>query len=70
MIAGEKRFASSAASLAGMMGALFGWRPDAFWNATPSEISSILQVLAGESDHAFAATCADLARLKEMIPDG
>jgi len=62
------RFTDSAARLAGMAGALLGWRPDEFWSATPAELATVVAALAGEG--AAAAGAADLARLMEMYPDG
>jgi uncharacterized phage protein (TIGR02216 family) len=61
-------FEAGAARLAGLAGALLGWRPDEFWNATPAELGAILAALAG--DEIAPASPADLARLKEMYPDG
>ena len=58
-------FSESAARLAGLAGALLGWRPDEFWNATPAELAAILAPAAPS-----CASAADLARLKEMFPDG
>jgi hypothetical protein len=60
-------FSAGAAGLAGLAGALLGWRPDEFWNATPAELAAILDALAPTS---VAASADDLARLKEMFPDG
>ena len=60
-------FVSAATKLAGLAGALLGWRPDEFWKATPAELAAVIAALAG--DHASAADAADLARLKEMFPD-
>jgi len=57
-------FSESAALLAGLAGALLGWRPDEFWNATPAELAAILAPAAPSS-----ASADDLARLKEMFPD-
>ena len=60
-------FSQNAARLAGIAGALFGWRPDEFWRATPAELAAILNAIRPET----AAMSADeLARLKEMFPDG
>jgi hypothetical protein len=61
-------FSEGAARLAGLAGALLGWRPDEFWNATPAELAAVIVVLAG--DDSTAADAGDLARLKEMFPDG
>ena len=60
-------FSAAAARLAGLAGALLGWRPDEFWRATPAELAGILAAMAGEAP---AASAADLTRLKEMFPDG
>jgi uncharacterized phage protein (TIGR02216 family) len=61
-------FASAAARLAGLAGALLGWRPDEFWRATPAELGTIVAVLRGEDEP--CADAGDLARLKERYPDG
>lgn len=60
-------FSEGAARLAGLSGALLGWPPDTFWSATPAELAAVLNVLAPQSETAGAD---DLARLKEMYPDG
>ncbi len=60
-------FGESAGRLAGLAGALLGWRPDEFWRATPTELAGVLRAMAG--DDGAAAGAADLARLKEMFPD-
>ena len=61
----NETFAGSAARLAGLAGALLGWRPDEFWGATPAELAAILAPAAPS-----AASAGDLERLKEMFPDG
>lgn len=60
-------FAEGAGRLAGLAGALLGWPPDTFWAATPAELAAVLNALAPRSETAGAD---DLARLKEMYPDG
>lgn len=60
-------FAEAASRLAGLTGALLGWPPETFWAATPAELAAVLNVLAPQSETAGAD---DLARLKEMYPDG
>lgn len=62
-------FSEAAARLAGMAGALLGWRPDEFWRATPAELAGVLAALAGDVD-ATPVTREELARLKERFPDG
>ena len=63
-------FAIRAARLAGMAGAVLGWRPEEFWSATPAELQAIFQVFAGDAASDAHAGCGDLARLMEMFPDG
>lgn len=62
------RFSDGAARLAGLAGALLGWRPDEFWSATPAELGAVLEALAGPEP--AAASRSDLARLMERFPDG
>jgi uncharacterized phage protein (TIGR02216 family) len=61
-------FREAAERLAGLAGALLGWRPDEFWTATPAELAAVLRAMAG--DEAPAASAVDLERLMEMFPDG
>jgi uncharacterized phage protein (TIGR02216 family) len=61
-------FAAAAVRLAGLAGALLGWRPEEFWKATPAELATVLQAIGG-SDNAVASA-TDLQRLMEMFPDG
>ena len=61
-------FSDGAAQLAGLAGAVLGWRPDEFWRSTPAELMAVLRALAG--DEPGAATKGDLTRLMEMFPDG
>lgn len=61
-------FSTASARLAGLAGALLGWRPDEFWSATPAELAVVLEALNG--GEAPGAGADDLARLKEMFPDG
>ncbi len=63
-----ERFSDSAVKLAGLAGALLGWRPDEFWKATPAELATVLRAMAG--DEAAPASAEDLERLMEMYPDG
>jgi uncharacterized phage protein (TIGR02216 family) len=60
-------FAVAAKQLAGLAGALLGWRPDDFWKATPAELAAVLGALPGEGE---GAGPVDLDRLMEMFPDG
>ena len=61
-------FSEAAARLAGLAGALLGWRPDEFWRATPAELACVLSALTGGG--AAPMTHAELAGLKERFPDG
>ena len=61
-------FSDAAARLAGMAGALLGWRPEDFWKATPAELASVVAALVGGGAAPMARD--ELARLKERCPDG
>ena len=61
-------FSDSAARLAGLAGALLGWRPEEFWRATPAELAGVLAAFAGGDGETAGAV--DLEQLKEMFPDG
>ncbi|MDB5702173.1 MAG: hypothetical protein JWL66_2372 [Sphingomonadales bacterium] len=63
-------FAASARRLAGLAGALLGWRPDEFWAATPDELSAVFEALGGGGTVDAPPDASELARLKEMYPDG
>lgn len=60
-------FSIAAGRLAGLAGALLGWRPDEFWAATPMELNAVLAAIAGGPP---VASQDDLTRLREMFPDG
>lgn len=60
-------FGESAARLAGLAGALLGWRPDEFWRATPAELAAVIAALAPGAEP--AGDHAMLSRLKELFPD-
>jgi uncharacterized phage protein (TIGR02216 family) len=62
-------FAQSAARLAGIAGAMLGWRPEEFWRSTPEELAVIFAALAGEAEGAPLDRGA-LTRMQEMFPDG
>ncbi len=61
-------FSESATQLAGMAGALLGWRPQEFWAATPAELAAIINALNPPQEG--VADGATLNRLKELFPDG
>jgi uncharacterized phage protein (TIGR02216 family) len=62
-----QRFSDGAARLAGLAGALLGWRPEEFWRATPAELGAVLEAMLGPGE--AGASGADLARLMERFPD-
>lgn len=64
-------FGARAARLAAQMAVLLGWRPDAFWRATPTELADILAAF----DPISSATPpppsrAQIDQLQERFPDG
>jgi hypothetical protein len=61
-------FAGAASRLAGAAGVAFGWAPETFWNATPAELAALTQALTGEA--ATPPAASEIARLKELFPDG
>ena len=68
ILQGRGGFSEGAGRLAGLAGALLGWRPDEFWRATPAELAAVLAAMAGEPRGA-RRRATDLARLREMFPD-
>lgn len=63
-----ENFSDAALRLAGLAGALLGWRPDEFWRATPAELGAVLGAMLGPEP--APASRADLERLMERYPDG
>lgn len=61
-------FAEGATRLAGLSGAVLGWRPGEFWGATPAELAAIFGALAPPAEAPPSRN--DLNRLKEQFPDG
>ncbi len=57
-----------ATRLAGLTGAILGWRPHEFWNATPAELATILTALAPDAGNAADRDLIML--LQEQFPDG
>ena len=62
------RFAEAAGRLAGVAGALLGWRPDEFWRSTPAELRAVLTAMAPEAEQGVGR--AELERLTALFPDG
>jgi uncharacterized phage protein (TIGR02216 family) len=63
------RFAESAARLAGLAGAMLGWRPDEFWRSTPEELAVLFRAMARDADN-VPLDRAGLSQMQEMFPDG
>ncbi len=61
-------FAEGAARLAGLCGAMLGWRPDDFWLATPAELAAIFEALAPQTE--ASGDAALITTLQERFPDG
>jgi Phage tail assembly chaperone protein, TAC len=61
-------FTQTATRLAGLTGALLGWRPAEFWNATPAELATILAALVPDAGNAADRDLIML--LQEQFPDG
>ena len=65
------RFATAAARLAGIAGAVLGWRPEEFWRATPEELGVIFAALSGEAGGVEPPLDREmLTRMQEIFPDG
>jgi hypothetical protein len=62
------RFTEAALRLSGAAGVALGWTPEIFWNATPAELGALARALAGEETAPLGD--GELARLKELFPDG
>jgi hypothetical protein len=45
-----ERFSEAAGRLAGLAGALLGWRPEEFWRATPAELGTVLAAMMGPGE--------------------
>ncbi len=60
-------FAAAARGLAGLAGALLGWRAEDFWGATPAELAVVVEALTGGEAEGLGT--AELARLMGMFPD-
>ncbi len=62
-------FSDAAARLAGLAGALLGWRADEFWRATPAELAAVLGAMPAPEGVGEAASREDLERLMQLFPD-
>ena len=63
-------FAQSALRLCGLSALLLGWRPGEFWAATPTELQVIFGAMAGTDNEQAPPAPSDMAKLREMFPDG
>ena len=62
-------FAEVASRLAGLAGALLGWRPAEFWRATPAELATIIEALTQRAPATEPPSQANITALMEMYPD-
>jgi uncharacterized phage protein (TIGR02216 family) len=60
-------FAASATRLAGLAGAILGWRPEEFWRATPAELGVVIAALSPEGEAAMDGQA--LIQLMKDFPD-
>lgn len=60
-------FTQRVARLAGLMGALFGWRPAEFWAATPADVAALLEAVRGDEGAGAAMDLAGLAQLEAAL---
>ena len=60
-------FAETARMLAGQTALLLAWRPDDYWNATPAELTAILNAMPRPEDD--AADGSMLSALMQQFPD-
>jgi uncharacterized phage protein (TIGR02216 family) len=65
----ENHFTRTATRLAGLTGALLGWRPDEFWQATPAELATIIDALTQRTPLTEPPSQASIKALMEMYPD-
>jgi len=68
-------FGESAGRLAGCAGTILGWSPDAFWRATPAELTAVVRAASGTCGDGGAAAmappdAATIATMREAFPDG
>lgn len=63
-------FEATAIRLAGFAGAALGWAPDAFWRATPAELTAVVAALRGADDAIAPPDAATFQKLQEAFPDG
>jgi hypothetical protein len=59
-------FGRAAARLSSAASLLLGWRPDEFWNATPTEFAAAMILVGGDGQAPDAGT---IAALRQRFPD-
>lgn len=59
-------FGDAVARLCGAAAMLLGWRPSEFWDATPAELATVLNLTAEGGDVPDLAT---IEELKRRFPD-
>lgn len=69
MSVADERLSAAATTLAGVMARVAGWRPDAFWAATPADVRAVLAGWAA-SDADVSLGRDALAAMMEQFPDG
>jgi hypothetical protein len=47
---------------------LFGWAPEAFWRATPTEVAAVVAAMTPAGGDGVSGT--ELERLREVLGDG
>jgi hypothetical protein len=62
-------FGASALRLLGLMAQVAGWRPDAFWAATPADVAAVLAGWRGDDD-AEGVDRSSLTAMMEQFPEG
>jgi Phage tail assembly chaperone protein, TAC len=61
-------FTETTTRLAGLCGAVLGWRPGEFWSATPAELATIFEALTPLAE--ASGDGALITQLQERFPDG
>lgn len=59
-------FGQAAVRLCGASSLLLGWRPDEFWNATPTELAIAMQISGALGEAPDQAT---IEQLRRQFPD-
>ena len=65
----DDRLGPAAIRLAGVMARVAGWRPDAFWTATPADVRAVLAAWVDRAEEPCFDGAA-LTAMMERFPDG